>query len=59
MKVKNPMLVVTDMERSVAFYKKVFGFPVVMDFGANLVSFEVKDNKDKDLKLPQKSEPSL
>jgi len=35
MKVKNPMLVVTDMERSVAFYKNVFGFRVVMDFGAN------------------------
>ena len=35
MKVKNPMLVVTDMDRSVEFYKKVFGFHVVMDFGAN------------------------
>lgn len=35
MKFKNPMLVVTDMERSVAFYKKVFGLHVIMDFGAN------------------------
>ena len=35
MKVKNPMLVVTNIERSVAFYKKVFGFRVMMDFGAN------------------------
>ena len=35
MKMKNPMLVVTDMERSVAFYKNVFGFRVVTDFGAN------------------------
>lgn len=35
MKFKNPMLVVTDMERSVAFYRKVLGLRVVMDFGAN------------------------
>ena len=35
MKLKNPMLVVTDIERSVDFYKKVFGLHVIMDFGAN------------------------
>lgn len=35
MKLKNPMLIVTDMERSVAFYKSVLGLRVVMDFGAN------------------------
>lgn len=35
MKFKNPMLVVTDMERSVAFYRKVLGLRVIMDFGAN------------------------
>lgn len=35
MKLKNPMLVVTDMERSVQFYKKVLGLHVIMDFGAN------------------------
>lgn len=35
MKLKNPMLVVADIERSVAFYQKVFGLRVVMDFGAN------------------------
>lgn len=35
MKLKNPLLVVTDMDRSVAFYKKVFGLHVIMDFGAN------------------------
>ena len=35
MKLKNPMLVVTDMDKSVEFYKKVFGFHVIMDFGAN------------------------
>lgn len=29
------MLVVTDIERSVDFYKKVFGLHVIMDFGAN------------------------
>ena len=35
MKMKNPMLVVTDIDKSVAFYKKVLGLRVVMDFGAN------------------------
>ena len=35
MKFKSPMLVVSDMERSVAFYKNVLGLHVVMDFGAN------------------------
>ena len=35
MKLKNPMLAVTDMERSVAFYREVLGLRVVMDFGAN------------------------
>ena len=35
MKLKNPLLVVTDIDQSVAFYKKVLGLRVVMDFGAN------------------------
>lgn len=35
MKLKNPMLVVSDIDRSVEFYKKVFGLHVIMDFGAN------------------------
>ena len=35
MKIKNPMLVVTDIDKSVEFYKKVFGLRVIMDFGAN------------------------
>ena len=35
MKLKNPMLVVTDIERSVEFYKTVLGLHVIMDFGAN------------------------
>lgn len=35
MRLKNPMLVVTDMDRSVEFYQKVFGLHVIMDFGAN------------------------
>ena len=35
MKLKNPMLVVTDMDRSVDFYKKVLGLRVITDFGAN------------------------
>ena len=35
MKMKNPMLVVTDIDKSVEFYKKVLGLRVIMDFGAN------------------------
>lgn len=35
MKFLNPMLVVTDMDRSVKFYKRVLGLEVIMDFGAN------------------------
>ena len=35
MKMKNPMLAVTDIDKSAAFYKKVLGLRVVMDFGAN------------------------
>lgn len=35
MQLKNPMLVVADMERSVEFYKTVLGLQVILDFGAN------------------------
>ena len=36
MKLKNPLLVVTDMDTTVEFYKKVLGLHVIMDFGANV-----------------------
>lgn len=35
MKLKNPMLVVTDIDKTVEFYKKVLKLHVIMDFGAN------------------------
>lgn len=35
MKLKNPMLVVSDIDKSVEFYKKVLGLRVIMDFGEN------------------------
>ena len=35
MKIKNTMLMVTDIDKSVEFYKKVLGLRVIMDFGAN------------------------
>ena len=35
MKLNSPMLVVSDMDKSVKFYKKVLGLDVIMDFGAN------------------------
>lgn len=36
MKLKNPLLAVTDMGRTVAFYKQVLGLHVIMDLGANV-----------------------
>ena len=35
MKLKNPLLAVADIDKSVEFYKIVFGLNVIMDFGAN------------------------
>ena len=35
MKMKNTLLAVTDIDKSVEFYKKVLGLRVIMDFGAN------------------------
>lgn len=35
MKLQNPLLVVTDIDKSVDFYKKVLGLRVITDFGAN------------------------
>lgn len=35
MKLKNPMLVVKDIDKSVEFYKKILGLRVVVDFGTN------------------------
>ena len=36
MKFMNPLLAVSDMERSVAFYKAVLGLDKIADFGANV-----------------------
>ena len=36
MKFKNPLLVVTDIKKSIEFYKNVLGLRVIMDFGANV-----------------------
>ena len=33
MKFKNPLLVVSDIDKSVEFYKRVLGLHVIMDFG--------------------------
>lgn len=35
MKLKNPMLVVTDINKSTEFFKNVLGLHVILDFGAN------------------------
>lgn len=35
MKLKNPMLVVSDIDKSVDFYKNILGLHVISDFGAN------------------------
>lgn len=49
MQFKNPLLAVTDMEKSKAFYQKVLGLSVIMDFGANVtltggVCLQTKDS---------------
>lgn len=36
MKFKAPLLVVTDMQRSLDFYRQVLGLRVILDFGANV-----------------------
>ena len=36
MKFNNPLLVVSNMEKSIAFYKEVLGLHKIMDFGANV-----------------------
>ena len=35
MRFRNPLLVVTDMNRTLEFYQKVLGLDVVVVFGAN------------------------
>lgn len=35
MKLKNPMLIVSDIDKSVEFYKNLFDLEVVLNFGAN------------------------
>lgn len=40
MKLKNILLVVSDIERSKAFYKELFGLEVIADFGKNVVLTE-------------------
>lgn len=49
MKFKNPLIVVTDINKSVEFYKIVLGLRKIMDFGANVtltggLSLQTKDS---------------
>lgn len=40
MRLKNVLLVVSDMEKSVAFYRELFGLQVIRDFGENVMLTE-------------------
>lgn len=40
MRLKNILFVVSDIEKSVAFYKELFGLTVVKDFGENVILSE-------------------
>ena len=40
MRLKNILIVVTDIERSKAFYKELFGLEVVVDFDGNVILTE-------------------
>ena len=49
MKLKNVLIVVKDMEKSIAFYKELFGLEVIRDFGGNVIMTEglvLQDIKD-------------
>lgn len=58
MKFKNPLLVVQDMEKAKAFYKKVLGLRVIMDFGANVtltggISLQTKESWQSFIQLDE------
>ena len=55
MKLKNPMLVVTDIDKSVEFYKKVFGLHVIMDLGGASIPSGIKIASYKKLSNKQYS----
>ena len=40
MKLKNILIVVTDMERSIKFYKELFGLQVILDQDGNVIMTE-------------------
>lgn len=40
MKLKNILIVVSDIEKSKAFYKELFGLEVLTDFGGNVIMTE-------------------
>lgn len=49
MRLKNTMLIVTDINKSVEFYKNILGLYVIMDFGANKTltrKFSFTDNRN-------------
>ncbi|MBO5460373.1 MAG: VOC family protein [Ruminococcus sp.] len=49
MKLKNILFVVSDIEKSVAFYKELFGLFVVTDFGENVILSEGLVLQEKNL----------
>ena len=40
MKLKNVLIVVKDMERSIAFYRELFGLEVILDNEGNVIMTE-------------------
>ena len=49
MRLKNFLIVVSDIERSKSFYKELFGLEVVADFGKNVILTEKLVLQEKDL----------
>ena len=47
MKLGSPMIVVTDMERSLEFYKQVLGLDVILDFGATAQTYKAFIGKEE------------
>ena len=60
MKYKNPLLVVCDLEASIAFYREVLGLRIVRDFGANVtltggVCLQTKESLPQKARFPRPS----
>ncbi len=48
MKLKNVLIVVSDIEQSKKFYKDLFGLDVILDNDTNVILYEVMIKKERE-----------